>query len=281
MALCSVCQNPLPEPVADRCPSCGATLEAPAAPPPLPPAFPAGSEAPRPGAWSAGGWSSGSAASGEGTTPWDQRERIGLLTALVDTTRLVLGRPGEFFRGMPVTGGLGAPLLYGVLVGWLGLVAASLYQAIFRSIVGSSLGAFGDRPELTALLGWVESWAGFVAQVVFGWVFVAIGIFVTAAILHVMLLLLGGVGNGFEATFRVVCFAQATSLVLVIPFCGQIVHPVWTLVLAVIGLAAAHRIGHGKAAAAVLLPVLLFCCCCVGAILLFAGALASLASQVR
>ncbi len=250
MAFCPACQNPLPEPPADRCPNCGAAL----APPSL---------------------------SSPGATPWDQRDRLGLLTAFVDTIRQVLGRPGEFFRGMPVTGGLGSPLLFGVLVGWLGLVAASLYQAIFRSIVGSSLGALGDRPELAALLSFAESWAGFVAQVVFGGVFVAIGIFVSAAILHVMLLLLGGANHGFEATFRVVCFVQATSLVLVVPFCGQIVQPFWSLVLGIIGLAAAHRIGHGKAAAAVLLPLLLFCCCCLGAIGVFAGAFASLASQMR
>ncbi len=249
MALCPACQNPLPEPPADRCPNCGAVLDA---QPPAP-----------------------------GGTPWDERERLGLLTALVDTVRLVLGHPGEFFRRMPVTGGLGPPLLFGVLVGWLGVVAASLYQAIFRSIVGSSLGAFGDRPELAALQSFVGSWAGFIAQVVFGGVFVAIGVFVSAAILHVMLLLLAGATHGFEATFRVVCFVQATSLVLIVPFCGQIVQPFWSLVLGIIGLAAAHRIGHGKAAAAVLLPLLLFCCCCLGALAVFAGAFASLASQLR
>jgi len=160
-------------------------------------------------------------------------------------------------------------------------VAASLYQAIFRSIVGSSLAAFGDRPELTALLGWAESWAGFVAQVVFGGVFVAIGVFIAAAIVHVMLLLLGGARNGFEATFRVVCFSQATSLVLIVPFCGQLIAPFWTLVIDVIGLAEAQRIGHGKAAAAVLLPIVLVCCCCAGLGLVFAGALASLVGHAR
>ena len=83
------------------------------------------------------------AAATAGGTPWDERDRVGILTALVDTTRMVLTRPSEFFRALPVTGGIGAPLLYAVIVGWLGVVAASLYQAIFRSIVGSSLAAFG------------------------------------------------------------------------------------------------------------------------------------------
>ena len=262
MAPCPNCQSPLPETPVERCPTCGVEVGAASAPAPT-------------------GWLAPPAAAAAGGTPWDERRRIGLVAALVDTTRLVLTRPGEFFRSMPVNGGIGEPLLYAVTIGWLGLVAASLYQAIFRSIVGSSLAVLGDRPELAAMIGWAESWVGFLAQVLFGGIFVAIGVFVVAAIVHLMLLLLGGARNGFEATFRVVSFAQATSLVLIVPFCGQLIAPVWTLVVDVIGLAAAHRIGQGKAAAAVLLPIVLLCCCCAGISLLFAGAIASLVGQAR
>jgi hypothetical protein len=200
----------------------------------------------------------------------------------VETTRDVLTRPGAFFRSMPVTGGLGSPLLYAVVVGWAGLVAAALYQAVFRSVLGSSFGALGaERPELAALLAWVEGWAGFVAQAVFGGVIVVIGVFVAAGVLHLMLLLLGGARREFEATFRVVSFAQAASVLLLVPFCGQLVSGVWTLVLYVVGLAGAHQISGGKAAAAVLLPLLLLCCCCAAVMFLFAGAIAGLASQVQ
>jgi hypothetical protein len=151
--------------------------------------------------------------------------------------------------------------------------------------VGSRWAAIGqERPEIAALLGFVQGWAGFVAQVVFGWIFVVISAFVAAGILHLMLLLLGGARHDFEATFRVVAFAQATSLLLLIPFCGQFAggaSGLWTLVLYILGLAEAHRIGHGKAAAAVLLPLVL-CCCCVALLgFLFAGTIAGLAGHLR
>ena len=257
MALCPHCHHTLPDPQASFCPNCGGDPR-PAAPPPVvPPPLPPGG------------------------IPWDERERLGFLAALVETTRQVLGGPGAFFRAMPVTGGLGSPLLYAVVVGWIGLAAAAFYQAIFRSVVGSSWGALGDRPEIAAVLGLVEGWAGFVAQVVFGGVFVVIGLFVVAAILHLMLLLLGGARRGFEATFRVASFAQATSLFFLVPFCGQLVGGVWCLVLYVLGLAEAHQIGHGKAAAAVLLPLVLLCCCCAGLAVLFAGAIAGVLGQVQ
>jgi hypothetical protein len=296
MALCPVCRNALPEGAVGYCPNCGASLAAseatpPAgtgAPPPLPPLGsappPPPGDAPPPlpgdappaaavpatvppGAGSAGG--------GGGRIPWDDRDRIGILTALVETTREVLAAPTRFFRVMPVTGGVGSPLLYAVIVGWVGIVATALYQAIFRSVAGTHFSAFGSRPEVAAMLGWAESWIGFVVQIVFGGVVVVIGVFLTAGILHLMLLLLGGARRDFEATLRVVCFAQATSLVLLVPFCGQLVGFVWTIVLYVIGVSQAHGIGTGKAAAAVLLPIVLLCCCCGGIFALFAGALAS------
>jgi hypothetical protein len=186
---------------------------------------------------------------------------------------------------MPVVGGLGSPLLYAVIAGWIGVAAAAFYQAIWVSIVGPSSLPFGlDRGELAFLLGWLESWVGLVSQVVFGGISVVISVFVAAGILHLMLLLLGGARRGFEATFRVVCFSQATTLLLLIPlflipFCG-ILGVVWCLALYVIGLAHAHQIGYGQSLAAVLLPILALCCCCAGLAVTFAGAIASLVGQM-
>ncbi len=268
MALCPHCRHAVPDPPAGLCPNCGGDLRA-SGPPPLPPdagGSPAVPPSPPP-------------AAGPGIA-WDQRDRVGFLGALVETTRQVLAEPRGFFRAMPVTGGLGSPLLYAVVIGWVGLAASAFYQAIFRSVVGSSWGAFGERPELAALLGWVEGWVGFVAQVVFGGVFVVIGVFLAAGIIHLLLLLLGGARRDFEATFRVVSFAQATSILFLVPFCGQLVGGIWCLVLYVLGLAEAHQIGHGKAAAAVLLPIVLVCCCCAALAFVFAGAIAGLAGQM-
>ena len=281
MALCPHCHHALPDSPAGLCPNCGGDPRAVAGPPPLPPepgAAPAPPVVPPPLARRA---SATGAPHGPGI-PWDARDRIGLVSALVETTREVLTRPVAFFRAMPATGGLGSPLLYAVIVGWIGLVASAFYQAIFRSVVGSGLGAFGsERPELVALLGWVEGWAGFVAQAVFGGVFVVIGVFVTAGILHLVLMLMGGARREFEATFRVVSFAQATAVLFLVPFCGQFIGGIWCLVLYVLGLAEAHQIGHGKATAAVLLPILLVCCCCAGIAFLFAGAIAGLVGHMQ
>jgi hypothetical protein len=289
MVLCPYCAATVPEPTPPTCPSCGAALSGdveetapallpasepgagtgPPGPPPLPPPYLPAAAASPPG-------------QGQPGTPWDERDRLGFAAAFVETTRRVLTGPAEFFRRIPVTGGLGGPLFYAVTAGWIGLVAAALYQSVWVSIVGPSMIPFGiEREEFARVLAFMESWAGLVAQVVFGGISVTIGVFVTAGILHLMLLLLGGGQKTFEATFRAVCFAQAPMILFVIPVflipgCGLLVG-LWSLVLYVIGLAAAHQIGLGPTPAAVLLPLLALCCCCAGFAFTLAGAIASLA----
>jgi hypothetical protein len=271
MALCPHCHHVLPDTAVGLCPNCGADPHAPRAAPAgfgapagPPPRVPTPARPP-------GG--------GPGT-PWDQRDRIGFFNALVETTRQVLLSPGDFFRDMPPSGGIGSPLLYAVVIGWIGLVVAALYQALFRSIVGSRFVALADRPELASALALAEGWVGLAFQVVFGAVFVVIGVFIAAGILHLMLLLLGGARRDFEATVRVVSYAQATSILFLLPFCGQLIAAVWSLVLHVIGLAAVHQISQGRAAAAVLLPLFLLCCCCAVLGVVFAATIASFVGQI-
>ena len=84
--------------------------------------------------------------------PWDRREELGFVTALVETTKEVLTGPSDFFRRMPVAGGIGSPLLYAVVIGYLGLLLSAVYSAVFllvRGAVGTAaLGPLSDRPEL-------------------------------------------------------------------------------------------------------------------------------------
>jgi hypothetical protein len=307
MAQCPHCQNALPAGEVSHCPNCGGDvgLAAVPAPPPVPPPPPAVPTPPRPpeppsaaaaappeppsaappGSPPTGGVPPGGGGRPPGDAgpgvPWEDRDRLGFGNALVETTKQVLGSPTAFFARLSPSGGLGAPLLYAIVIGWIGVVAASLYSALFQSIVGAGAGAFTENPELSAALGFAQGWFGFFMQVVLAPVGLAIGLFIAAGIFHVMLLILGGAREDFEATFRVVGYSQATAILMVVPFCGSFVAWVWSLVLYILGLAAVHRITGGKAAAAVLLPLLLLCCCCGLLAGLFASSLAALASQVR
>jgi hypothetical protein len=269
MAYCPRCQQPLSDPPERFCPNCGADVLAapPVGVPPPPEVLATAPVATGPGGPDAG-------------PPWERRDRIGFMSALIETVQQVLASPVRFFQTMPVTGGLGGPLLFAVIVGSIGRVAAVIYQAILSGMMGSSF-RFGN-PELDRFAPYLfGSGVGLVVSAIFAPVWAVITVFVISGIYHLFLLMLSGAQRGFEATFRVVCYGTASALIQIVPFCGGIVAPVYFLVLAILGLSEAHRITRGKSAAAVLLPILILCCCCAVGIGIFAGGLASLLGHAR
>lgn len=252
MAQCPNCRQPLPEPPESFCPSCGAVLGV---------GLPRGT----PG----------------GSIPWEEREQRGFLAAFVENTKEVLTGPTRFYQRMPVTGGIPSPLLYGLLAGYLGLVATALYNAGINTALGTSLGHFTGASDMQQAMHLLQGGAGLVIQVVLGPFQIVIGLFLVSAIYHVLLMLFGGARKGFEATFRVACYSQAASVLGVVPVCGGLASAVYVIVLNIIGLSEAHGIGRGLAAAAVLVPILLVCCCCAAGLTLMFGGLAGVLSQIH
>ena len=195
--------------------------------------------------------------------PWDERQTKGLLNAFIETLQMVLITPVAAFTSMKREGGLGEPLLYAVIGGTFGGVFAVTYNFALRSF-----GSFGDRHgAMEHLFGGI----GWIFLLVLTPLFVAIGMFVVSAILHVCLMIVGGAKQSFETTFRVVCFAEGSaSPLLVIPFCGGLVVGIWKIVLYCVGLTHAHETDTGRVVIAVLLPLIV---CCGGFLLLMFGAL--------
>jgi hypothetical protein len=252
---------------------------APPYPPPPPPGYPPSGYAP-PSYPPPGGGGYGAPPPG-GQTPWERRSQIGIVNALIETTKQVLLQPVVFFRSMPVTGGLGDPLLYAVIIGYAGLLVSTIYNLVFRGVLTSSLSRFGGNSEMEQLASFMQGGTGVVVNLILGPVFIVVFLFVSAGIFHLVLLALGGAARGFEGTFRVAGYSQAASIFNIIPACGGIIGLVYVIVLLVIGLSEAHGISRGKAAAAVLIPFVIFCCCCTGTILAAVFGMAGAINRMR
>jgi hypothetical protein len=190
--------------------------------------------------------------------PWEDPARTSTFERFAETVKLLATRPGAGFAGMPTTGGIGSPLLYAIVVGWIGIGIAVVWNTLFQ---GMWIPFMGGREEAALAAGLTAAWAA--GLIILAPIFVIIGVFIGAAILHLMLMIVGGANNGFEATVRVVC--------------GGLVSMVWAIILYVFGLAAAHRTTQGKAVLAVVLPVVL--CCGFVAALVFMGVLAGVAAS--
>jgi hypothetical protein len=84
-----------------------------------------------------------------------------------------------------------------------------------------------------------------------------VGLFLTALVTHLLVILVVGSGHsGFGATFRVVAYSSVTSLLGWIPFIGWI-FSLYRLFLATVGIREMHATTTGRALLVVLLPAIL------------------------
>lgn len=206
--------------------------------------------------------------------PWEDTGSAGAMARLIETVKLLATAPGEAFARMPTSGGIGQPLLFAILVAWVGVAISAVWGLLF----GGMTLPFVDRDELGvfgAMMG--MSTVMTLGIVVLTPLITSVVVFLQAAILHLMLMLVGGATKDFEATARACSYSQAAQLAQAIPFCGGLLSVVWSLVLLIVGLATAHGTTRGKAAIAVILPVVL--CCSFFALLATMGVLAGIASS--
>ncbi len=238
------------------------------APPPAPPAAPP--PPPPPG---------GAGDTGGPRLPWEERDRIGFLNALIETAKLIVTAPQDAFSRLRPDGDLIWPLVFGLIFSWVGQAFGQIWGLIFGSALQSMMGGFGDLEGMAAF--GATSFFQVVITLVLWPVFFAIGIFIGAGIYHLCLMLVGGVESsplGFEGTLKVVAYSQVASLAAVVPVLGGLIVLVASLILTVIGFVEAHRTTQGKAILAVLIPIALCCICGVVAAVMFGAAFAAMMS---
>ncbi len=183
-------------------------------------------------------------------TPWERRSQLGLWPSIKQTLSSFMFSPKRSYEAMAVGGGLREPLAFGLLAGSIGEMFTFFWQFVIASRGGVI--ASGGLPLV------VSSPLFFLLLILLAPVLTAISLFVWSFILHVLLFVVRGNKNGFEATFRVMAYSQAAQVWSVIPFVGGPIGWCWRVVIQVIGLKEAHRISYGKVFVALLLPVALF-----------------------
>lgn len=200
--------------------------------------------------------------------PWEERAQRGFLNALIETVRLVLLEPSKAFAGMPPVGGFGAPLFFFVLCATVGGMAGLGYQMVLNAVNPSA-----GTPEQQALANALASTAVLGSTIMILPFFFAAMAFVSAALTHLALMIVGGAKKSFEATFRVTCYAGgSTSVLNLLPVCGALAAWIWNIVVTVLGLSEVHGISKGRALVAVCLPTLVCCALMIGAGMMVAAA---------
>lgn len=177
---------------------------------------------------------------------------------------MVLTRPTEAFTAMRTEGGLGDPLLFGVIGGSIAAIIWTLLSAAIHSLGWAA--ALSHQNSLDSMLGASLGGAMLVVRLIMAPIFIAIGMFIWAALVHLFLMMGGGANKTFETTFRALSFAYgSTSLLAIIPCCGWIIAFVWGLIADCIGISRSHETDMGRAVMAVVLPIVI---CCGGIVVL-------------
>jgi hypothetical protein len=154
----------------------------------------------------------------------------------IATVQAVVLRPVDFFRGILRQGDFINPLIFAIICYLVSVILGGLLSLIG---IGASNQGFG----------------GFITSIILAPIFGAIGLFIFAGILHLLVMLIVGSRNsGFEATFRVVAYSAVTSLVSWIPIIGWILS-LYGIYLGIVGVREMHNTTTGKAALVVLIPV--------------------------
>jgi hypothetical protein len=185
---------------------------------------------------------------GAGTTSgpaggdYDLSNPVGSFT---DVVRRVVARPAEFFSRIPRHGNYLAPLVFALICIEISTILGGLLRLAWRAELMGGVRFQG--------IGY--NFGSFIADVILTPIGATIGLFIFAAIAHLLVMLFVGEGNsGYEATFRVVCYVSVTSLVNWIPIIGGLL-ALYGLYLAVVGIREMHSTTTGRAALVVLLPI--------------------------
>ncbi|MCJ7664804.1 MAG: YIP1 family protein [Desulfobacterales bacterium] len=185
------------------------------------------------------------------STPWEDMASLGFVTAFFRTMKEVLFSPTAFFRNMPVSKGMGSPLLYGIIISFFAMTVGLLGQYAISGFIGSF-----SQVEGMQGVNFFQT----VFLLMYAFIFpimIAISLFIGSAIFHICLIIVGTGKRGFEATFRVVSYTSSSAVFWLIPFVGWIIVFIYNLVLWTIGFRETHRTTTGRAFIAVLLPMII------------------------
>jgi hypothetical protein len=170
------------------------------------------------------------------------------VNSFLDVVRRVVLQPVRFFAGLPRSGALLNPLLFGLIC----IVISAILSAVLVLAGVQENPGFNPNPQNA--LPSVFTPGSALASILLAPIGGTIGLFVVAAIQQLLVRLIVGANNsGFGATFRVASYTQVTSLVNWIPIVGPLL-ALYGLYLSIVGIREMHNTTTGKAALVILIP---------------------------
>lgn len=183
--------------------------------------------------------------------PWEQPARRNLF-GLLATMKCVSFQPSRAFSEMQQSGKLATPMIYSGLcyaAGFLGMVT---WDTIITLGIMTASGNSAEEIQL-ALVSMGSLLAGYV--LIGAPLMATLGNLMNAGLLHICLIIAGGSGRPFAATFRIACYTQSSLMWLgFVPF-GMLAVGLGGVILNMFAIHKAHEVPMSRAVLAAVLPV--------------------------
>lgn len=206
------------------------------------------------------------------------------ISRYLTTLRSVLTKPVDFFRSMPIEGGLGGPLAFALITHWIGSALSFMtggalssrmdryvsgFRWVFQGISGDQIDRLSRSSNYQALQERLSNWMFSAGRVIVDPFLTLAFLLFTAAFVYLGARIFvtpsreGELSGGpraitFESAARVVAYASAPAILDAIPYAGGALASLLTLVFMVIGARETYRIGTGRAILVGLFPRLFF-----------------------
>lgn len=205
-------------------------------------------------------------------TAWEDRENRGFFGGLWETWKESVFYPDRFFSRVPFSGGIGSPLLYALIVVWIGVAVEQVWGVLFTGFWMDMFTGYIPMEEYMWTTG-LQTGFSILYIIIVAPLMIFGGLFILSGVYHLILMIFGWASRDFEATFRTIAYASGPLLFMAVPFCGGTVGWIWSLVLAIIGMKHMQTNNGGRGALVILLPLIICCCLTILLALVFGVAL--------
>jgi hypothetical protein len=193
--------------------------------------------------------------------PWERTDELGFFNALWQTVSGVLLHPHRFFAAVGPGASTMAAWIFGLITGSLGLIGGLLASYLnFPTGIEALDTLAGDTGSITA-----NSFIGAPLLISLNCAF-------SALYCHVLLAASNRRKQPLSATFRVACYAQAATLLSVVPVIGSILSGLWYLYVLITGLGRVHATSRLQTLLLLTLPLVILLFLVVLLVMVFVAA---------
>ena len=173
--------------------------------------------------------------------PWEQPRVLGIIPSLLRTMLLALLQPSRFFPHVTGTLPLTQALFFYVIFGVLQYVCDVLWSNLVISMAGPDTFAMLPPAVVQAM-----DFSRLPVILVTAPFLLALQMFITSAVLHLMIRLVDPAQASFPKAFKVVAYSASALVLTVVPLLGPVLGPAWYLALLLLGTRHAFRLDWVK-----------------------------------